>query len=326
MTRKYLLKLRPLEPYFFGDENTIRFDNTNSYFVSSLPVPSAMTILGMLRYTILEQNGLLHSDGRYTQEEIQVNTRYVGAGSFRPDTTDQGMIQSISPLFLMDREDHVYIKLPMNHKSSRDLYTPIALGAPIETSFGQIALPAKGDLKAKDLVKEDQYVCVDTGRVRQNVFSDFLKVTNNLSQPTDGFLKKNMKQLESCFCFAGVVELEDNCILRSGICHMGREKSAFALTVEPGFDLEERIRNGWLGKVSAGFQYALGDLILRSPPAYSAFAMANVKICAILPPTAQRPGSPRGRFYTVSCPQAACFTAPRRWSFGAATDSASIKS
>ena len=42
---KYIIKLTPLEPYFFGGENTFRFDEEeikkSNYFIKSLRVPPA---------------------------------------------------------------------------------------------------------------------------------------------------------------------------------------------------------------------------------------------------------------------------------------------
>lgn len=51
---KYLIKLRPLEPYFFGDENTFRIGEENRYYISSILTPAASIILGTFRYELLK--------------------------------------------------------------------------------------------------------------------------------------------------------------------------------------------------------------------------------------------------------------------------------
>ncbi len=278
-TKKLLLKFRPLEPYFFGDENSIHFNNSNRYFVSSLPEPSAMTVLGTLRYAVLEQNGLLHADGRYSPEEQQINARYIGENSFRLEQTDPyGMVCSLSPLFLVGPCNELYIKLPLNHRfaGTSDRYIPMALGAPVQTSYGLLRLPAPEELSLK-VSLENQYMCVETGLIRDDLFSDFMKVTNNLGKPTDNFLKKNLKLLKPGFSFGVIAELEEGCHLESTLCHMGREKCGFSLTVEEGFCLEDRLQNGYLGRVAKGFSYALGDLVLKVPASYTAFATVQTK-------------------------------------------------
>ncbi len=298
MTNKFLVKLTPLEPYFFGDENTIRFDDTNRYFVTSLDTPSAMTIMGMLRYTILEQNGLLAPSGRYSPEAQQRNAQYIGSHSLDPTKAEQtfGKIQSVSPLFLMDPQGDILIKLPLNHKMRQPkkpdepeaalaaVYTPMRMGSVQETSFGSLCLPEPGEFHAKETVRSCMYVRAKDGRIlmsgdsiEENLFSTFVKVTNDNSKLQDGFVKKAMKRLKPGYSFAVLVELGEGCVLHDTVCYMGREKSAFSLTVEEsGLDLDHEIRVGLGSRITQGFSYALSDLLLTRPPKYTAFAMTDV--------------------------------------------------
>ncbi len=292
MIKKYLLTFHPLEPYFFGDENTIRFDNSNRYFVTSLPVPSAMTILGTLRYTILEQNGLLRANGQYTPQEQQENARYIGTNSFRPEQdTPYGMIHSISPLFLVGPDDRIYIKLPLNHQfgSHTGIYTPMAMGEPVQTSYGVMRLPIPNALSVKD-IQDNAYMCIQTGEIIDGLFSDHVQVTYSQTLLTDGFTKKSMKRLKPGFRFGVIAQVSSECVLQDSTCYMGREKSAFSLSVREGFDLEEQIQSGYLGRNASGFGYACSDLILQQPPQYSAFAVTHIKnlrYLSTLPATTQ---------------------------------------
>jgi CRISPR-associated protein Cmr3 len=60
---KYLIKLYPIDRYFFGSDVTFGADNSN-YFVRSVYFPQQTTLLGMLRYYLLLQNNMLDDKGK----------------------------------------------------------------------------------------------------------------------------------------------------------------------------------------------------------------------------------------------------------------------
>ncbi len=277
MSKKYLVRIKPLEPYFFGDENSIRFDNSNSYFVSSLNTPSAMTIMGMLRYTLLEQNGLLKTDGIYTADQLSENAKLIGSTSFKPgDDVEYGAIKGVSPLFLMKGDD-IYIKTPLNHKTSEAKYTAFKLGGSVSTSFGDIVMPLKNEFNAKSTVDDNSYTNICSGEIVCGLFRDFIKITNRKLSKENGFMKKVFKVLDKDFSFAITVELDENVKFNSSVCYMGREKSAFSLEVSDGFDVCEQIKEGYIGKNFEGFSYAFGDMVLKSAPKYKSLAFVNSK-------------------------------------------------
>ena len=62
--RKYLLNIKPLEPYTFGDEKGFSFkgaDESGSYIMTSKKMPEQTTIIGMIRYLVLESQGLINA-------------------------------------------------------------------------------------------------------------------------------------------------------------------------------------------------------------------------------------------------------------------------
>ena len=120
---RYLVKMTPLEPYAFGTDQTFAFHGVaatgkETYFVRSNMVPEQTTILGMLRYIILEMEGLLKTDFQYSPEERAKMAACIGPESFRlseKQKQDFGYIHEISPLFLMDGQNHIYIKNPFHN-------------------------------------------------------------------------------------------------------------------------------------------------------------------------------------------------------------------
>jgi len=76
----YKIKLTPLEYYFFGGEKHNE-DLEANYFVESLNYPQQTTILGLLRYLILQENNLLNGKSISTANQIDAAT-LIGNESF----------------------------------------------------------------------------------------------------------------------------------------------------------------------------------------------------------------------------------------------------
>lgn len=105
MENRYLAKLTPIGKYYFGGENTFntrdKANNSevvNNYLVRSREYPQQTTLLGMLRFAILKQYGLL------TKSRTEWKGK-IGEKSFNgadPEITRWGIIESISALFLMN--------------------------------------------------------------------------------------------------------------------------------------------------------------------------------------------------------------------------------
>ncbi|HAD13442.1 MAG TPA: hypothetical protein DCF33_13530, partial [Saprospirales bacterium] len=83
-----LIRIRPLEYYFFGGENTFGNGEGANYYAKSNDLPQQTTILGLLRRLLFEAK------------------QPIGQ-SFRPDVPAQqayGAIKSLSPVFLLNSE------------------------------------------------------------------------------------------------------------------------------------------------------------------------------------------------------------------------------
>lgn len=95
---RFLIKLTPLTPYFFGGENTFG-DGKINYFARSNYLPQQTTLLGMLRHQLLIQNDLIGTDP-ITNDWKSL----IGTDSFQKKdeafVTDFGAILEISPVFL----------------------------------------------------------------------------------------------------------------------------------------------------------------------------------------------------------------------------------
>jgi CRISPR-associated protein Cmr3 len=102
----YLIRLKPLTPYFFGGENTFGEGGVN-YYVRSNYLPQQTTLLGFLRYELLAQNNLLGTDPDNPKDNWR---NLIGKDSFKETdegfTKDFGAIKKLSPVFLSNGITH----------------------------------------------------------------------------------------------------------------------------------------------------------------------------------------------------------------------------
>ena len=119
---RYLVKLTPMDTFFFGDESKFRkkkksekSDNNTTviadYFQRSAKFPQQTTLLGAMRYFILQQSNLLMSkdDWKDFKKVKQLETA-VGTKSFSIDNPDQtyGFLKSISPVYIVNKNDQLF--------------------------------------------------------------------------------------------------------------------------------------------------------------------------------------------------------------------------
>jgi CRISPR-associated protein Cmr3 len=95
----FLVTLTPLETFFFGGERTFNpSEGESNYFVTSNYIPQQTTLLGLMRYLVLQKQGMLNRPSSET-------AHLIGNRGFtldhRTDTlADYGLIHRISPVFI----------------------------------------------------------------------------------------------------------------------------------------------------------------------------------------------------------------------------------
>jgi hypothetical protein len=251
-TRSLFITLTPLEPYFFGTDRTLRFDQGSKegrstgrrdggYFVRSAKWPSQTTLFGALRYL-----GLNNPNSSYILDDE--NKGRVGCKSFEVTATLQsfGMIKGISPLYLVERalesgKPKLYVRAPLNHRVGMgtcsptepddlymEKYTPFGTGADseefarYETDGGARCLPVDFDVKT-GLVNgwmrlDDRMVVSDS-----DIFRSVTSVHNNKNYPAvnaqgkvtseDGFFKKEHFLLNDGYSFAFFALVDSSFVL-----------------------------------------------------------------------------------------------------------------
>lgn len=278
----YLCKLKPLEPFFLGGERTFDFsgeaggksEDKTSYYIRSEKWPNQSTILGTMRFLVLKKHNLLHD----RDKENEANEKdYIGEHSFILSNKEQnyGKIKEISPVFLMDKDDNIWIRTPYNQKVKKDKdnyntsYVPMERwDKTMDTYLGKVRLLK--DYNTKDGLTDSVMNLTDRSiiNVESGVLKDFERVGIARQSDEEGFFKKQYWSMNERFSFAFYCKAEEMAFERLEIVYLGQGKSAFQFTAEesktddPLNSLAGPIRNCYTG--SDEFWYALSDVYLES--------------------------------------------------------------
>lgn len=258
----YLIKLTPLDKFFFGQKKTFGDDNAN-YFVYSSLFPQQTALLGLLRYQLLQIAGEEIFKDNKIQDEHKAG-ELIGEQSFSPFAGEElqfGIIQSLSPVFIIDKkndEDKEEHFLPVGRrfqkKKEKGPYSLLHLSCkagypPIFEAYD----PKKGmascwlSSKSHTLLNEEDFFTKDE---RIGIRKDYEGATND-----DAFFRqryyrfKNFKKVvedeegNECkqppvrvhdFCFATVLEIEgeiEHKKLNGKIVYLGGERQPFLMEV-----------------------------------------------------------------------------------------------
>ncbi len=282
----YLVKLTPLEPYFFGTEKTFSFQGVkktvrDSYYIRSKDVPEQTTLLGMLRFVVLAgEKGLLKSDFNYSEEETEKMKELIGERSFdysAEEVQDFGSIKKLSPVFLINEQGEYLVKNPFHNKAANG-YQPMEMEVQtLATSHGSITLPKVGEYDAKNGYGRG-YFNVASGKVEDGLFRAVNATgsrKNGREDRENSFFKKEMKLLKKGYSFALFVDADK--LPEETVCYMGQKRSAFRMTaVEAENNLEDKVKAAFAGSKEP-WQYALSDIVLEKVPVYSEFAIVEKK-------------------------------------------------
>ena len=257
----YLIKLTPLDKFFFGQKKTFGDDNVN-YFVYSSLFPQQTALLGLLRYQLLQIAGEEVFKDNKIQNEHKAG-ELIGKQSFSPFVKDKlqfGIIQSLSPVFIIDKkndEGKEEYFLPVGRrfqkKKEKAPYNLLHLSCeagcpPIFEAYD----PKKGmascwlSSKSHTLLNEEDFFTKDE---RIGIRKDYNGATKDDAFFCQRYYHfKNFKEVDSekpkvCkqplvrehdFCFATVLEIKgefEHKKLNGRIVYLGGERQPFLMEV-----------------------------------------------------------------------------------------------
>jgi CRISPR-associated protein Cmr3 len=235
----YFIRLKPVENYFFGGENTFRNneEDTANYFSRSNSYPQQTTLLGLLRFMLLKSNAALPL---YKNQE-KANA-LIGENSFDVLNGSQyfGAIQKISPLFIYHDNDIYRFSLPFEN-----FVVDFDKNGKTYTNSLRQFIPAIEGYNPKQA--GEAFVKNNSGReiLFSNIFIEHEPKTGIDKQREEGDDKKFYKQicysLKPGFEFAFFADIEttfkhngkvENVILNNDMISFGGEQKQFSISIE----------------------------------------------------------------------------------------------
>jgi CRISPR-associated protein Cmr3 len=241
MSQKYLITLKPLEPFFFGGEYTFGADDSRSkdsrYSATSTYFPQQSALLGMLRRTLLIQEGCLtlHRKGEWVDGSRSSKASMVaGKGQFSYDEDyDIGKIKSLSPLFITQ---------------NKNFYIANAKDATFSPKISSTSTMLLGGCEQPNIVFEDydpkscsnnHFISHDGQGIKtlDDFYTDIsnvgIKKSTNGEGEEDAFFQKTSFSLNNNAVFACILELEEPVGLNETIVTLGADQSSFMMGVKP---------------------------------------------------------------------------------------------
>lgn len=248
---KYVIRLKPLSPFFFGGETTFGDNVTQNYFVRSELLPQQATLLGLMRYVVLKINNRLVTPGENpSPEDINARIALIGKESFSISSgivQDFGVIKSLSPVFVSDEDGNVLMPCVTDagYQVTFDPAIPVWGNTGGEKPMPVVVRSDGSDFSCKDY---DNYLYwIENGGRRvefDKVFADAeqIGIKKGASEnDAKGFFKQTMKTFVSDFhdyAFSFSAEIDDDRLayLTAGtrftdIVSMGGNRSMFFMSI-----------------------------------------------------------------------------------------------
>lgn len=256
---KYLVTLKPLTPYFFGNERGFGYTpgKNEQYIVNSNLLPQQTSILGMLRMEILkckadhsDNNFRLREDFNYSNEDRDKMDKWIGAKSFSMKGSvsrqEFGLINNISPCFVMEEGmDKYYLPLPFDHQQEGNncgkKYTPLKMNLETEVLLDdcrKINLPNGYDPKDWEYGlwweinrgNDDNRIVAESSVFIRDGRIGIKKAVSGAAE-RESFFKYSYYNLRSEYRFAFIAEIDFK-LPKKDIVFLGGERSVFAMETQ----------------------------------------------------------------------------------------------
>ena len=217
---RYLVTLKPLEPFLFGGNQTfgtLGDKEAGSYLVTSRQFPQQTAVLGMVRKALMTQAGLLTRKrrGEWVDKHKKVDAiNLVGYEKFsmsEKEVQDFGTIEKLSPIFLMQKGKSYIKKVDID---SHDYEDGVLKGYNPKEDIYDNFVPVDGGDKLKS----------------EDIFNEVNQTGNKKGGEDNSLFKKTSYTLKDGFCFAFYIELDT--ALKSAMVSLGADRSAFMMEVK----------------------------------------------------------------------------------------------
>ncbi len=297
--KAYRVIFTPIEPYFFGEEKNMGFNNyakpeessaeSNSYFIRSGLLPSQSTIIGTIRYFVLKNN----KESKPDEKGFYENNGLVGEKSFDLHGDNSfGMIKKIGPLHLFDGIDEYY-RCPRNAKVNKDSKIAFMEMEKVGEFAGHyFVLPNDKEYDSKKGLFNGWMNAGGDCVKDSHIFDSVVKTGILKNGGDDALFKKEYKFLkrdQNDWSFCCLVEVDESvdAFEKTDIVQMGQDKSSFyvkAVKLEEkdinSDSFHEEMKNALKGRIPMGYSmlYAASDVFFESDYSDSvAYAITSLR-------------------------------------------------
>jgi len=300
----YKIKLTPIDSFFFGGVRTFNNDkrehlyreDKQNYFIRSEKFPQQSAILGMLRYQLLAQKGLLDYNQHTQGEEV---ASLIGTKGFSPAIENNGYekIKDISPVFLSNdteyliphsldfnyaTDEQIAIRqiIPDFNNARQQVFTTSSEGwkTAADSSGTYVYKYRNPELlinydgtKAYKYDFEEGYkrnIIFQKNFILENgIFYPFTKIGIDKEKPDEAFYKQERYQLGKGWAFSFYVDCEEELI--NGHTFMGAERSCFEFSVEKTATQNIKANDMFKSKFENAFNHLTGlDAVVLTSDAF----------------------------------------------------------
>lgn len=241
---KLTVMIKPVEHYFFGTENR-RSDDTQNYFLYSLPYPQQTTLIGTMRHLVLlayhkenPKENLLDEKGNIYEKILA--GKLIGDTGFRIGyDRNYGKINSVSELMLFDGKT---VLLPAEQRKDSESMPSTFEEIEGTTFFNGSQIEFIPRLEGYDpkepeisgWVSPDGIFFANDGLFK-SIIRPGNKKKNTGDDDDDAFYKQEFYQLvKRDLCFVVQVDVKDDiqdCLIGKHIMTLGGERSKFTIGI-----------------------------------------------------------------------------------------------
>jgi CRISPR-associated protein Cmr3 len=223
---QYTFKFTPIESFFFGSEkHEINSDGEpeSNYFVESNLYPQQTTLLGAIRFFLLQNAGSATFDKNKIQSKI-LATELIGAESFSysEKIQDFGTIKKLGSLYFKKGNEDFFFA-PLDNSCS------ISENMTLEKNQETYTAKHHANFIHQSIISKDSSEKIEC------IIEDAIQVGNQKNNKIDkekAFYKQTLKTMEDGWSFAIDVELDLVLGKKVAFVNLGGEKSIFKLEIE----------------------------------------------------------------------------------------------
>ncbi|MDP0505811.1 MAG: type III-B CRISPR module-associated Cmr3 family protein [Fusobacterium sp. JB019] len=255
---KYLVRLKPLDSFFFSGKNTFRFRNGEkrkeaNHYIESEYYPQQTTLLGVIRKELLIKKGWFRENRNDYAKDIRdkkLNSSklysLVGKGSFNAKgKNDFGVIKNISPLFLYN-DGKLYKENSLKEqlgKKKYDNFKDKNIKFKVSDKTARVYL---GNQKKEGTFLLEEYDQKEEGvkevvsiknsgeKIKlSTIFKDDLRVGIDVNKK-EAFYKQKFLRLEKNWEFSFILDLSEEIFDSNyeNIVYIGAESKPFKMSIE----------------------------------------------------------------------------------------------